>query len=67
MRAAQDRWVRVNANMDAGGYDLMYAEGNLPDPKWPDMTWGDILMRAFKGRVIDSLDHPVCRKLRGEI
>jgi hypothetical protein len=53
--------------MGTGGYDMTYAEGKLPEPEWPDMTWGDIVLRAFKGRLIDNLDHPVCKKLRGEV
>ena len=34
---------------------------------WPDTPFRDLLRTAFKGRYIDSLDHPVLRKLRGEV
>jgi hypothetical protein len=67
MEKAETQWVRVSANMDVGGYDAFPAEGKLPEPVWPDMPWGDILMRAFKGRYINALDHPRVKKLRGEV
>ena len=60
-------WCRVAANMSAGGYDAWQAIGNLPDPTWPEMTFREILKLAFKDKYIDSLDHPVLRRLRGEV
>jgi hypothetical protein len=60
-------WVRVAANMSAGCYDVYRAGGQLSEPEWPDLTFQAILRIAFKGRFIDSLDHPVLRQLRGEV
>ena len=60
-------WVRVCANMDAGCYDVLQASGQLSDPEWPDNTFRELLHVAFKDRFIDSPDHPVLRKLRGEM
>jgi hypothetical protein len=60
-------WVRVTANMDAGAYDVYQATGQLPEPEWPDLPFRDLLRIAFKDRFIDSLDHPVPRRLRGEV
>jgi hypothetical protein len=59
-------WVRVVANMGAGGYDVFQASAQLADPEWPNLPFREILRVAFKDRFIDSLDHPVLRKLRGE-
>jgi hypothetical protein len=64
-RAAQ-RWVRVKANMSLGAYEIFEATGNLPEPKWPDCDFKTLLETAFKVRYIDSVDHPVIRRLRGE-
>jgi hypothetical protein len=64
---AQERWVRVQANMSLGAYDVHYAGGELPEPKWPELSLADILRVAFKDKRIDSHDHPVLRRLRGEI
>jgi len=63
---AQRHWVRVTANMKAGAYDIEQASGNLPEPTWPEMTFQEILNAAFKGMVINNVNHPVLRQLRGE-
>lgn len=41
--------------------------GKLPEPDWPATGFEDILNIAFRGRFIDSIDHPVLRKIRGEV
>lgn len=66
-KLAMTRWVRITANMALGGYDVYEATGELPEPEWPDITFGEILKIAFKDHFIDSFDHPVLRRLRGEI
>jgi hypothetical protein len=60
-------WVRVAANMSAGGYDCWQATGNLPEPAWPEMTFRELLKLAFKDKYIDAPDHPILRRLRGEV
>jgi hypothetical protein len=64
---ATRRWVRIAANMSLGAYDLFTTEAKLPDPVWPEVSFQDLLRLAFKDRVIDSLEHPVVRRLRGEL
>lgn len=66
-KAAQKNWVRVSANMNLGAYDIFEASAELPEPEWGDMNFQQILEVAFKGRFIDSLDHPALRRLRGEV
>jgi hypothetical protein len=63
----QSRWVRVAANMSLGAYDVYEAMGPFPEPHWPAIGFEELLRIAFRGRYIDSLDHPVLRRLRGEI
>jgi hypothetical protein len=60
-------WVRVAANMPLGAYDVYRAPGQLPEPEWPDLPFRDLLRIAFKDRFIDNLNHPVLRRLRGEV
>lgn len=62
---AQSGWVRVAANMSLGAYDVFQATGEIPDPDWPDASLQEILEIAFKGRYIESEDHPVIRQLMG--
>ena len=64
---AKTEWVRLMANMGAGTYDVLVAKAPFPEPNWPDHTLQQLLEIAFRGRIIDSMDHPVLRRLRGEI
>lgn len=64
---AQAKWLRLMANMGAGTYDVLEAAGSFPEPVWPEKSLQQLLEIAFKGRVIESMDHPVLRRLRGEI
>jgi len=64
--SAREGWVRVVANMALGAYDIYQATGDLPEPQWPDAPFLQIWRTAFKDRCIDSRDHPVLRRLRGE-
>lgn len=64
---AQANWTKMSANMSLGAYDIFKASGNIPDPQWPDLTFQQILEIAFKDKFINSTDHIVIRKLRGEI
>ena len=64
---AQHRWVRVQANLSLGAYEVYEAPAELPDPRWPEQPFKELLEVAFKGKLIDRHDHPVLRKLRGEV
>jgi len=63
---AAGRWVRIAANMSLGAYEVFTAPGEIPDPHWPEKSFRDLLSIAFRDKRIDSYDHPVLRKLRGE-
>jgi hypothetical protein len=63
---AQSRWVRIASNMSLGAYEVSYATAEIPEPQWPDFSFRELLRIAFKDRLIDSLAHPVLKKLRGE-
>jgi len=65
-REAETGWRRMAANMTAGHYDGFEPTAALPDPEWPPRTFAEIVRTAFKGRMIDSLDHPLLRQLRGD-
>jgi hypothetical protein len=64
---AKKKWVRLAADMSLGAYRIYEAQGDLPEPQWPDKPFNELLEIAFRGRVIDSEDHPVVRRLRGLI
>ena len=60
-------WVRVQANMSLGAYELWEANGSIADPIWPTATLHELLRIAFRDKLIESPDHPVLRRLRGEV
>lgn len=64
---ARTKWIRLMANMGAGTYDVLEAAGIFPESNWPELSLREMLSKAFKERVIDDLDHPVLKRLRGEI
>jgi hypothetical protein len=66
IRAASQKWVRVIADRSSNGYILEYPVVAPPDPVWPPMAFAEILETAFGSRYIDSLQHPLVRKLRGD-
>jgi hypothetical protein len=62
---ATQSWVRVASNMSLGAYEVFQATGDIPEPQWPDVGFKTILATAFEGRFVQSLDHPVIRRLNG--
>jgi len=59
-------WIRVAAKMSLGAYEIFEATAELPDPDWPDLGFEQILKIAFRSFYIDTLDHPVLQRLRGD-
>jgi hypothetical protein len=64
---AKTQWVRIVSKMSLGAYEVHEALGDMPEPSWPDITFQKVIEIAFKDRFIKSIDHPVVRRLRGEI
>jgi hypothetical protein len=63
---AAGNWVRVQANMSLGAYEVYEAAGQWAAPEWPEMPFQQLLKIAFKDRFISGLDHPILKRLRGE-
>ena len=64
---AKSQWVRIVADMDLNAYRIWPASAQLPDPAWPDITFQEIIKIAFRDKMISDSDHPVLRRLRGEV
>jgi hypothetical protein len=62
---AMKRWVRVTASMSLGAYEIFEAIGDIPEPEWPELCFEEVLQVAFRDRYVNSLDHPLIRRLRG--
>ena len=63
---ARTQWLRLQSNMREGRYDIYVAPNFLREPIFPDWTINQYIERAFRERFIDSLEHPLVRRLRGE-
>lgn len=64
---AENNWVRVEANMKAGQYEITKSTNDLGDPKWPNRSMEELINDAFSGRIIDSPDHPYIRQIQGRV
>jgi hypothetical protein len=63
---AMTRWVRVKANMSLGAYEITEAASTIADPTWPELPFQELLRIAFRDRIVNSLDHPVIKRLLGQ-
>jgi hypothetical protein len=64
---SETKWVRINSNKEAGQYEIIIAQDNLGEPKWPDQTMDELIREVFGNKIISSLDHPLIRQLQGRI
>lgn len=62
---AMDSWIRLMPDLGLGAYQPYEAPVGLPEPEWPHYSFGELLKIAFKDKFINSLDHPVIKKLKG--
>jgi hypothetical protein len=58
-------WIRVTSNMSLGAYEVAEAPSLKLEPKWPEQSLQELVRIAFRDKLIDSVDHPVVRRLRG--
>jgi hypothetical protein len=64
-KRAMTRWIRMTSNMHLGAYEIFEATANWPEPEWPDLPFQEILRIGFHGRIVDTTDHPLVRRLKG--
>lgn len=64
---ARRSWVKVVGNQALGCYEVHRAAAEIPEPEWPDKSFKELLELAFKDRFINTPDHIVLQRLRGEI
>jgi hypothetical protein len=67
-QVAMTKWVKVRADMSAKSYVVVRAVDTIPEPEWPtSKTFLELVNLAFAGRYITDRDHPVLRRLRGQV
>ena len=64
---AMKDWFRVKANMNLGAYDIFEAASVISEPDWPTLGYWELIKIAFRDHLIDRIDHPVIKRLRGQV
>ena len=68
MEEAKSFWIRRQADHSNQSYLVTKAiNGQLLDPRWPTEPLDDLIEKGFDHLYIDRIDHPVLRRLRGEV
>jgi hypothetical protein len=63
---AEKSWVRLSSNRATGNYEPIVAQGEIPEPIWPDLSFQEILEIAFgTTHIIEDRGHPALQKLWG--
>jgi hypothetical protein len=39
----------------------------FPDPEWPQLGFWELIKIAFRDHLVDRIDHPVIKRLRGQV
>ncbi len=61
VEVAQKKWIRVIAANE--GYEIREAKAQMPEPQWPDMSRDETIRLAFEDRIIDTMEHPIAKRL----
>ena len=63
---SREKWMQIWWSEEESDFKVEKAEGNLPEPTWPDgKTFNDLLKLGFADRIIDNENHDYVRQLRG--
>jgi hypothetical protein len=63
---ATRHWVRVAFDEGSQGYRYESFKRRRVRPRWPGVTFDEVIQDTFRDRFIDSLSHPVLRRARGK-
>ena len=64
-RKATEAWVRPEADMHGGGYNFCVPLAQIEEPDWGQDSFPTLFEIAYRDRIIDSLEHPVCKEYLG--
>jgi hypothetical protein len=66
-KAAETKWVKMFWDQSQRRHRIKVSQFLEDEPAWPDLPLGELLRLAFKDKVIATTDHPILRRLRGEV
>lgn len=61
-----NQWIRVTSSKEAKGYQTTKPVAAFPPPEWPD-DLVSIYQKALAPLIIRNMDHPLIKRLRGEV
>jgi hypothetical protein len=65
--ALESGWGRLDVNESRSGYDLIQPLAQWPAPEFRSEPLAGLIGRAYKGKFIDDLDHPVMKAYFGTV
>jgi len=65
---ATEKWVRISSNRHLAAYEpyVAAASDSWGEPQWPEKKFSQLVRLAFRHSLIDNLEHPALKRLRGE-
>jgi hypothetical protein len=66
-KAAEVKWTKLFWDQSQKRHRVKVSDHIDEEPEWPTQTLSELLRLAFKDRVIATQDHPVLKRLRGEV
>jgi hypothetical protein len=60
---ARETWLRIAPNDELETYTVECMKELVIEPKWPDLTFEQILQLALPTRLITSMEHPVINEI----
>lgn len=64
---ATKSWIRLVPSQARSKYLAKVANSGMKEPEWPEESFVSLLEFGFSEHQINDLNHPVVRKLRGEL
>jgi hypothetical protein len=64
---AETSWVRLEANMSAGQYNVIVSKDDLGEPQWPSQSMDELVQEVFSNNIIADENHPYIRQIQGRI
>ena len=67
IQIGETSWVRLEANMGAGQYNIIVSKDDLGEPQWPTQTMDEIVQEVFSNNIIADENHPYIRQIQGRL
>jgi hypothetical protein len=65
VKKAKEKWVREIPEKSINGYTVVVAISNLPEPGWPEKPLDELVLIAFRERIIMDENHTLIKQLKG--